>query len=241
MTDPIRAPLSRRAFVLRCGAIAASLGVVPLLQACSSAAPPAATSAPAAAPTAAPKPSSAVAAPAASAAPAIKPSASAAPSPSAAAAAQIAPVTAAAPGTAGGTLRVTLGAEPTTLDPAKSSTLFDSDVHDALFDGLFSNDVYDPITGTLAESWNTTDGKTWTITLKKGLKFHDGQEVTVSKSRGSFKNGHRWFLEATNELVHRHAGNEVRPLNCFFIAIASDDHAINTLPRPIDLDHLGFH
>jgi len=178
MTDPARASLSRRAFVLRCGAIAASLGVVPLLQACSSAAPPVATSAPAAAPTAAPKPSSAVAAPAASAAPSITPSASAAPSPSAAAAAQIAPVTAVAPGTPGGTLRVTLGAEPTTLDPAKSSTLFDSDVHDALFDGLFSNDVYDPITGTLAESWNTTDGKTWTIKLKKGLKFHDGQEVT---------------------------------------------------------------
>jgi peptide/nickel transport system substrate-binding protein len=155
MTDVARASLSRRAFVLRCGAIAASISVVPLLQACTATAPPAATSAPAAPP----PPTTAPAAAAATAAP--KPSA-----------------VVAAQGTPGGTLRVTLGAEPTTMDPAKSSTLFDADVHDALFDGLFSNDIYDPITGTLAESWDTPDGKTWTIKLKKGLKFHDGQDVT---------------------------------------------------------------
>jgi ABC-type transport system substrate-binding protein len=159
-------------FVVRLATSAAALGVVPLLQACLSAAPPAATTAPAL--------TSAAVPPAASAAPSVKPSPATAASPSpAGATGQASPVAAAAPGgTPGGTLRVTLGAEPTTMDPSKSNTLFDANVHDALFDGLFSNDIYDPITGTLAESWDTKDGKTWTIKLKKGLKFHDGQEVT---------------------------------------------------------------
>lgn len=86
----------------------------------------------------------------------------------------------------GGILRVTLGAEPTTLDPAKSSTLFDADVHDAMFEGLFSNRVYDPFTGALAESWDTKDGTTWTIKLRKGAQFHDGTEVTSDAVKFSF-------------------------------------------------------
>ena len=77
----------------------------------------------------------------------------------------------------GRNVATTLGAEPGSLDPHRSSTLFDADVHDSMFEGLFSNRVYDPITGALADSWNT-DGKAWTIKLKQGVQFHDGTEVT---------------------------------------------------------------
>lgn len=83
-------------------------------------------------------------------------------------------------------MRVTLGAEPTTLDPAKTNTLFDADVHDAIFEGLISNIVYDPITGAVAESWNSPDGKTWTFKLRKGVQFHDGTEVTADAVKFSF-------------------------------------------------------
>ena len=181
-TTPAIARLSRRHFVLRLGAAAGSLGFISLLDAaCAPAAPPpAATAAPAAAPKpttapAAASPAVVSASPAAS--PAVKPAASpaavAAPSPSAAPAAA-----AALPGVPGGTLRTTLGAEPTTLDPHKRTSLFDADVHCALFVGLVSNVITDPSTGALAESWTSPDAKSWTFKLRGGLTFHDGQPVT---------------------------------------------------------------
>jgi ABC-type transport system substrate-binding protein len=136
-----------------------------LLAACSQSAPAAPTAAPA---TAAPKPTSAPA-PAAAASPAASPAAAPSVAPAVVASPSAAAAAPAAAGQPGGTLRTTLGAEPGTLDPAKSNTLFDADVHDAMFEGLFSNRVYDPITGALAESWDTPDGKTWTIKLKPGI------------------------------------------------------------------------
>jgi peptide/nickel transport system substrate-binding protein len=145
--------LTRRRF-LCLATLAAGAG---LLAACSQAAP--------SPPTSAPTPAAAAANPTAAPAAAPSAAASAVASPSA--------------GQPGGTLRTTLGAEPGSLDPARSSTLFDSDVHDALYDALFSNSVYDPVTGALAESWDTPDGKTWTIRLRQGVQFHDGGEVTA--------------------------------------------------------------
>src|SRR5262245_5285765 len=126
--------LNRRAFV---GHVVA-LGVLPLLQACAPAAPAAPTAAPAPKPTEAPKPAAAppttapaptAAAPAPTAAPTIAPA-----------------VKATAPSgqpVAGGVLRSTLGAEPTTLDPHKLNTLFDRDVSDAMFDALIDDDTLD--------------------------------------------------------------------------------------------------
>ncbi|MBV9599905.1 MAG: hypothetical protein JOZ87_24025 [Chloroflexi bacterium] len=154
-------PATRRRF-LYLVALASGGG---LLAACSQAAPPAAapTSAP---PAAAPKPPTPPAAGAASPSPAASPAA--APSVSPAVVASPSPASSTAPsaggapaaaGQPGGTLRTTLGAEPGSLDPARSNTLFDADVHDSMFEGLFSNRVYDPITGALADSWNTPMGQ----------------------------------------------------------------------------------
>src|SRR6266568_3425696 len=182
MKSPPVTRLSRRYFVLRMAGAAGSLGLISLLDACAPAAPavPTATLAPAPAapkPTTAPAASPAVvsASPAASpvAKPAASPAASPVASPSAAAVAA-----AAAQGIPGGTLRTTLGAEPTTLDPHKRTSLFDADVHCALFVGLVSNVITDTSTGALAESWTSPDAKSWTFKLRSGLTFHNGQPVT---------------------------------------------------------------
>src|SRR5262249_40879910 len=61
-------------------------------------------------------------------------------------------------GTPGGTLRVTLGAEPDTLDPHKGSTLFDIQVFNALYDALINDDISEEVKGDLAESWDSKDG-----------------------------------------------------------------------------------
>ena len=67
---------------------------------------------------------------------------------------------------------------PTTLDPHKRTSLFDADVHTALYVGLVSNVIADTPTGALAESWTSPDAKSWTFKLRSGLTFHNGQPVT---------------------------------------------------------------
>jgi peptide/nickel transport system substrate-binding protein len=169
--------LNRRAFV---GHVVA-LGVLPLLQACAPAAPAAPTAAPAPKPTEAPKPAAAqpTTAPAPTAA---------APAPTAAptTAPAVKPTAPAGQPVAGGVLRSTLGAEPTTLDPHKLNTLFDRDVSDAIFDALIDDDTLDGIRGSLAESWDSPDAKVWTFKLRSGVKFHDGSPLTAEVVKFSY-------------------------------------------------------
>ena len=90
-----------------------------------------------------------------------------------------APAPAPARPTPGGLVRCTLGAEPTTLDPHKSSTLFDFDVKDAIFDGLLDDDFTAGPKGALAESWESPDASTYIFKMRQGVRFHDGQPVTA--------------------------------------------------------------
>src|SRR5207237_8279611 len=49
-----------------------------------------------------------------------------------------------------------------------------------IFDGLVSFDQTLAITPSLAEFWRASrDGLTWTFTLRKGVHFHHGREVTA--------------------------------------------------------------
>src|SRR3990172_13268157 len=72
----------------------------------------------------------------------------------------------------GGVLRTTLGAEPTTLDPHQSRTLFDYDVKDALFDGLLEDEFTDGPRGALAESWESPNAATYIFKLRRGVRFY---------------------------------------------------------------------
>ncbi len=85
----------------------------------------------------------------------------------------------------GGILRATIGNDPKTLDPHKQSTLFDMHVRDNLFDGLIDCDLVE-IRGALAEKWEVPDAKTYLFYLRKGVKFHDGSEVTAEEVKASF-------------------------------------------------------
>ena len=175
--------IARRELVAGAAALVASAGLAPILGACGPSAATPTTGAPTAAPTTAAAPTiaptrAAVASPAAGATPARASAASPAASPATSPAAQ---------GVPGGTLRATLGAEPTTLDPHKSSTLFDRDVADALYAALIDDDVLEGVQGALAESFESSDAKTWTVRLRRGLKFHDGSEITADVVKASME------------------------------------------------------
>lgn len=78
------------------------------------------------------------------------------------------------------TLRVDIGMEPPTLDPALAEDAYTFRVVNDLFAGLIDFDQTNkPIAG-MAESWEISpDGKTYTFHLHENLKFSDGTPITA--------------------------------------------------------------
>jgi peptide/nickel transport system substrate-binding protein len=85
------------------------------------------------------------------------------------------------PSSAGASVyRRPLGNEPTTLDPARIGDIYGRSVAQQIFDGLVEFDHTLTIMPALAQYWKASrDGLTWTFTLRKGARFHNGREVTA--------------------------------------------------------------
>ena len=103
---------------------------------------------------------------------------------------QVAPVpgaatptpTAAGSADVGGTFRVALTADATTLDPWNANDANTLLVTRQIFETLVD---YDPggfkIVPKLAESWSvSSDGRSWTFALRRGVKFHDGTDLDAA-------------------------------------------------------------
>lgn len=82
---------------------------------------------------------------------------------------------------ASGDLNVTLKANPVTLDPAKTIETPSESMQIQSFEGLLKYDKNNKVVLGEAASQPkvTNDGKTWTFTLKKGLKWSNGDPVTA--------------------------------------------------------------
>lgn len=87
----------------------------------------------------------------------------------------------------GGIYRRVLLDNPSTLDPASLSDIYGRAVVSQIFDGLVQFDAnLNPIPA-IAEFWEASrDGRTWTFTLRRGVKFHHGREVTAQDFVYSF-------------------------------------------------------
>ena len=80
-----------------------------------------------------------------------------------------------------------LGHDPATLDPARIADIYSRSVSQQIFDGLVQFDQTLTITPALAQFWKASrDGLTWTFTLRRGVKFHHGREVTADDVVYSF-------------------------------------------------------
>ena len=79
------------------------------------------------------------------------------------------------------TLRIDVGSEAPTLDPALSEDAAAGRIINDLFAGLVDFDQQNnPIPG-MAESWNlSANGKTYTFHLRDNLKFSDGSRITAN-------------------------------------------------------------
>ena len=71
--------------------------------------------------------------------------------------------------------------EPVCLDPAIITDGVSGRITNQIFEGLVKYDKDTTnIVASLAEKWEvSTDGKVWTFTLRKGVKFHDGTDFNA--------------------------------------------------------------
>ncbi len=84
--------------------------------------------------------------------------------------------------------RYPITTDMTTLDPAKVQ---DGDTIDAIqqvFEGLVKWDEKNQVVPNIAEKWEIApDGRTYTFTLNKGVKFHNGREVKAADFKYSIE------------------------------------------------------
>lgn len=94
--------------------------------------------------------------------------------------------------TAGGTntagFTVQYGSNPETMDPALNSAIDASNTIITIFEPLLLINENNEVIGGQAESWEASeDGLTWTFTMRDGLKWSDGTDLTAKDFEYSFK------------------------------------------------------
>ena len=77
------------------------------------------------------------------------------------------------------TIVIALAAAPVSLDPADHRSRESETVIRNMFDGLVTRDATNGVHMELAESMEWADEQTLSITLREGVKFHDGTEMTA--------------------------------------------------------------
>ena len=79
-------------------------------------------------------------------------------------------------------------AEPETVDPHKTSTVYEAHVLRDLFEGLVMQDAKAELIPGVAESWTVSDdGKTYTFKLRENATWSDGSPVTAEDFVYSFR------------------------------------------------------
>lgn len=83
---------------------------------------------------------------------------------------------------------VQVGPNPETLDPALNSAVDGSNMILTCFETLLIVDEDNAVKGGQAESWEVSeDGLTWTFTMRDGLKWSDGSDLTAKDYEYTFK------------------------------------------------------
>ena len=88
----------------------------------------------------------------------------------------------------GGRLTIAVAADPDGLDPHKTVAAATFQITRNIYDTLVQTDAESRILPGLAEKWQpSADGLRWTFTLRQGVRFHNGREMTSEDVRYSFE------------------------------------------------------
>jgi ABC-type transport system substrate-binding protein len=89
----------------------------------------------------------------------------------------------------GGTLRIGVRvAQESAIDARYLLTLTSTPSQDMIYDRLYNwgPKGFESMIPSLALSYQTKDNKVWTINLRKGVKFHNGREMTAEDVKANF-------------------------------------------------------
>ena len=89
----------------------------------------------------------------------------------------------------GGVLLAVIGADPPSLDPHQESTFANIQLVAPLYSTLLQIDPYHypKIIGDAARAWEISpDGLTYTFKLHRGIRFHDGSEMTAADVKATY-------------------------------------------------------
>jgi len=101
----------------------------------------------------------------------------------------------------GGSLRIAMIGEPPTLDLHWASGTIIYEITGHIYETLFTTDVKYETIPHLAEGFEASDGlKRYVIRLRKGVKFHNGKEMTSADVVASLK---RWGKFGTGKAVFK--------------------------------------
>lgn len=90
-------------------------------------------------------------------------------------------------GSATNTLTTYIGTDVSTMDPRRMSSITDMAVSNQIFDTLYFVTLDHQEQPRLAESYTVSDdGSVYTFTLRKGVRFHNGEELKASDAVFSF-------------------------------------------------------
>jgi len=76
-------------------------------------------------------------------------------------------------------LKIAVAADVTSIDPHFFNLFPNNNIAEHIFDKLVQMDADSRMIPGLATSWKTIDPTTWEFRLRKGVKFHDGSELTA--------------------------------------------------------------
>lgn len=85
--------------------------------------------------------------------------------------------------------RLVIGLEsnPVNLDPRLATDAYSSRAIQILFNSLVGKDIHSNLIPELAEKWEIPDDTTYIFYLRKGVKFHDGSELTAADVKYTFE------------------------------------------------------
>ena len=108
----------------------------------------------------------------------------------------------------GGTLHLGAFADIRGLDPAITSDGLATPVIALLFSGLVEYDESGNLVPRIAERWDVeNDGRTYRFTLREGVRFHDGEELTADDVKRSIE---RAVQQTHHQLGRKSVDREAR-------------------------------
>lgn len=117
---------------------------------------------------------------------------------------------------------VQYGSNPETLDPALNNAIDASNTIITIFEPLLLINENNEVIGGQAESWEASeDGLTWTFTMRDGLKWSDGTDLTAKDFEYSFKR------MANPDTAAPYAATCLGMIDGFDAAQAGDPDALN--------------